>query len=269
MSFSLEQKVAVVTGGSGALGAAMVKGLAEAGAKVAVLGRREQAAEAVAQSVRASGGQALALPADVLVDTDLEDARALVLKTWGRVDILVNAAGGNLPGATVGPNQTFFDIDLRDLRTVMDLNFLGSLLPMRIFGEAIAAQRSGSIVNISSMAAQRPISRVLGYGSSKAAIDNATKWLAVEMARKFGPGIRVNAIAPGFFLTEQNRFLLTNSDGSLTERSQTILSHTPMGRFGEPDELAGTLIWLCSDAARFVTGAVIPVDGGFSAFGGI
>lgn len=267
--FSLEQKVAVVTGGSGALGAAMVKGLAEAGAKVAVLGRREQAAEVVAQSVRALGGQALALPADVLVDTDLEDARALVLKTWGRVDILVNAAGGNLPGATVGPNQTFFDIDLRDLRTVMDLNFLGSLLPMRIFGEAIATQRSGSIVNISSMAAQRPISRVLGYGASKAAIDNATKWLAVEMTRKFGPGIRVNAIAPGFFLTEQNRFLLTNTDGSLTERSQTILSHTPMGRFGEPEELAGTLVWLCSDAARFVTGAVIPVDGGFSAFGGI
>lgn len=267
--FSLDNKVAIVTGGTGVLGTAMVLGLAAAGAKVAVIGRRQPAAEIVARQVEDLGGTAMAIPADVLVDSDLEDAKTRILQDWGRIDILVNAAGGNLPGATVPEDKTLFDLDLRDLRTVVDLNYLGSLLPVSVFGPVMAAQRSGIIINISSMAAQRPISRVIGYAAAKAAIDNTTKWLAVELARKFGPGLRVNAIAPGFFLTEQNRTLLTNPDGTLTARSQTILSHTPMARFGEPDDLVGPLVWLCSDAARFVTGIVVPVDGGFSAFGGV
>lgn len=267
--FSLKGKVAVVTGGTGVLGTGMVLGLARAGAKIAILGRRHHAAEEVAEQVRQEGGEALAISADVLVDSDLEEAKTLIFKEWGKIDILVNAAGGNLPGATIPEDKTFFDLDLRDLRTVFDLNFLGTLLPIMVFGKAMAEQKNGVILNISSMTATRPLTRVIGYGAAKAAIDNFTKWLAVEMARKFGPGLRVNAIAPGFFITEQNRTLLTNPDGSLTARGQAILAHTPMARFGEPDDLTGTLVWLCSDAARFVTGVVVPVDGGFLAYSGV
>ena len=267
--FSLKNKVAVVTGGTGVLGTAMVLGLAEAGAKVAVIGRRLSAAEGVARQVEAMGGTAMAIPADVLVDTDLEEAKTRILKEWGHLDILVNAAGGNLPGATIPEYKTFFDLDLRDLRTVMDLNYLGSLLPITVFGSAMAAQKSCTVTKISTRAPQLPLRRVTGYASTKAATDNPTKWMAVELGSKFGPGLRVNAIAPGFFPPDQNRDLLTNPDGTLTPRSQTILSHTPMARFGEPEDLVGALVWLCSDAARFVTGIVVPVDGGFSAFGGV
>ena len=251
----------------------MARGLARAGARIGVLGRREERAEEVVAEVENRGSEALALPADVLKKEQLEVARDAVLDRWGRVDILVNAAGGNVPAATVGEDATFFGLPEEPLREVLDLNLLGTVLPSQVFGEAMTRDQSseveGSIVNISSMAARKPLTRVVGYSAAKAAVENLTRWLAVELARKYGPGLRVNAIAPGFFLGEQNRALLMNDDGSLTERGQSIVEHTPARRFGEPEELVGTLIWLCSPAARFVTGVVVPVDGGFGAFGGV
>lgn len=267
--FDLTGKVALVTGGTGVLGGVMAQGLAQAGAKVAVMGRRVEQAAAVADSIRAAGGEALALPADVLQRPQLEAARQQLLATWGRLDLLVNAAGGNVPGAIVPPGAHLFELEQAALKQVIDLNLFGTLLPIQVFGAVMAEQGRGSIINISSMAAQKSITRVVGYSAAKAAIDNLTRWLAVEFAHKYGPGLRVNAIAPGFFVGEQNRSLLLNEDGSLTVRGQQIIDHTPMGRFGEPDELLGALIYLASDAARFVTGIVIPVDGGFSAFGGV
>ena len=266
--FSLEEKVAIITGGTGVLGGAMARGLAEAGAKVAVMGRREGKAEEVAAGIREAGGEALALPADVLEHTGLEEAKETLLKAWGRVDILVNAAGGNVPGATAVGERTFFGLEPDALEEVVRLNLLGTLFPSQVFG-ARMAETGGSIINISSMAAQKPLTRVVGYAASKAAVDNFTKWLAVDLAQKYGEKVRVNAIAPGFFVGEQNRALLLNEDGSLTARGQTIIDHTPMGRFGEPAELVGTAVWLASDASKFVTGVVVPVDGGFSAFGGV
>jgi NAD(P)-dependent dehydrogenase (short-subunit alcohol dehydrogenase family) len=267
--FSLKDKVAVVTGGTGVLGGAMARGLAAAGAQVALLGRRAEQAAAVAVAIIGQGGQAIPLPADVLDKTQLLAARAALLERWGRVDILVNAAGGNMPAATVVGDRTFFDVTPDAFEQVVALNLTGSVLPSQVFGQRMAEQGEGVIVNISSMAAQRPLTRVLGYAAAKAAIDNFTRWLAVELALKAGPGLRVNAIAPGFFIGEQNRDFLLNPDQSLTQRGQTIIDHTPMRRFGEPEELVGALVWLCSDAARFVTGIVVPVDGGFSAFGGV
>jgi len=267
--FGLAGKVALVTGGTGVLGGTMAQGLAQAGAKVAVMGRRVEQAEAVAGSIRAAGALALALPADVLQRPQLEAARQQLLAAWGRLDLLVNAAGGNMPGATVPPGAHLFELEQAALEQVINLNLLGTILPSQVFGQVMAEQGQGSVINISSMAAQKPLTRVIGYSAAKAAIDNFTRWLAVEFARKYGPGLRVNAIAPGFFVGEQNRALLLNEDGSLTARGQQIIDHTPMGRFGEPDELLGALIYLASDAARFVTGVVIPVDGGFSAFGGV
>lgn len=267
--FALDNRIAVVTGGTGVLGGAIAHGLAVAGAKVAIMGRRAERAAEVAASIRANGGEALALPADVLDRAQLERARTTLLEEWGRLDILVNAAGGNTPEATVVGERTFFNLSREAIDTMLDLNLVGSILPSQVFGEAMTQQGRGSIVNISSMAAARPLTRVMGYAAAKAAIDNFTRWLAVELCLKYGPGLRVNAIAPGFFVGEQNRSFLLNPDNSLTPRGQQIISHTPMGRFGEPDELIGTAIWLCSDAARFVTGIVVPVDGGFSAFGGV
>jgi NAD(P)-dependent dehydrogenase (short-subunit alcohol dehydrogenase family) len=271
--FDLSGKVAVVTGATGVLGGAMARGLAMAGARVGVLGRRKERAEEVAAEVGNRGGEALALPADVLNGEQLEDARDAVLERWGRVDVLVNVAGGNVPAATVGEDATFFGLPEEPLREVFDLNLLGTMLPSQVFGEPMTGGQSseveGSIVNISSMAAQKPLTRVVGYSAAKAAVENLTRWLAVELAHKYGPGLRVNAIAPGFFLGEQNRALLIYEDGSLTERGQAIVEHTPARRFGEPEELVGTLIWLCSPAARFVTGVVVPVDGGFGAFSGV
>ena len=271
--FDLSGRVAVVTGATGVLGGAMARGLALAGARVGVLGRRKERAEEVTAEVENRGNEALALPADVLEREQLESARDAVLERWGRVDILVNAAGGNVPEATVGEDATFFRLPEEPLREVFELNLLGTVLPSQVFGDAMTGDQSseaeGSIVNVSSMAAQKPLTRVVGYSAAKAAVENLTHWLAVELARKHGPGLRVNAIAPGFFLGEQNRALLMHEDGRLTERGQAIVEHTPARRFGEPEELVGTLIWLCSPAARFVTGIVVPVDGGFGAFGGV
>jgi NAD(P)-dependent dehydrogenase (short-subunit alcohol dehydrogenase family) len=236
---------------------------------VAVLGRRRERAEEVARAIEAAGGEGLALVADVLDRAQLEIARATLADRWGRLDILVNAAGGNIPSATLAPGRSFFELPVENLDPVIALNLQGTLLPTQIFGELMAQNGRGSIVNISSMTAQRALTRVVGYGIAKAGVDNATRWLAVELGRAYGGRLRVNAIAPGFFVGEQNRALLLNEDGSLTARGEAIVAHTPAGRFGEPDELLGTLIWLCSPGAAFVNGAVVPVDGGFSAFSGV
>lgn len=267
--FRLDGKVCVLTGGTGVLGSVMARGLAAAGARVAVLGRSRDKAEAVVHDVAEAGGEALATPADVLEPAELERVRDDVLERWERIDLLVNAAGGNVGGATLSPEQTFFDLEPTAMRQVMDLNFHGSFLPTQVFAAAMAERGSGGIVNISSMAAMLAVTRVAGYSAAKAAIDNFTRWLATTLARDHGPELRVNAIAPGFFVAEQNRALLLNADGSLTDRGRSIIDNTPMGRFGEPEELLGTLLWLCSDASRFVTGAVVPVDGGFSVFSGV
>ncbi len=265
----LDGKVAVITGGAGVLGSAMAMGLAKAGVKVAVLSRTASKVEQVVKAIEQAGGTAMSLVADVLDQTQLEQARDQLLENWGQIDILVNAAGGNMKGATIMPTQNFFDLSVSDFQKVTDLNLKGTVIPSLVLGEAMAKGGAGSIVNISSMAAQRVITRVVGYSASKAAIDNFTRWMAVELALKFGEGMRVNAIAPGFFIGEQNRRLLLNEDNSLTQRGQMIVDHTPMKRFGEPEELCGTLNWLCSEGAKFVTGIVVPVDGGFSAFSGI
>ncbi|HWQ11457.1 MAG TPA: SDR family oxidoreductase [Roseiflexaceae bacterium] len=267
--FSLEGRVAVVTGGTGVLGRAMALGLARAGARVGVLGRRRAQAEAVAAEIVQAGGAGMALPADVLRREELVAARDAVTSAWGHPDILVNAAGGNIPAATLQPGQAFFDLPEAALREVLELNLMGTLLPCQVFCAGMARAGAGCVVNISSMAAQRAITRVVGYAAAKAAVENFTRWLAVELALRYGAGLRVNAIAPGFFVGEQNRRLLLNEDGSLTARGQAIVQHTPAGRFGEPEELVGTLVWLCSPAAAFVNGTVVPVDGGFGAFGGI
>lgn len=267
--FSLAGKTAIVTGGTGVLGSEMVLALAGAGAKVGILGRREEQADAIRQRVTKQGGTALSLPADVLQPDSLEAARERMLREFGRIDILVNAAGGNQPGATIDTDQTIFDTKIPDLQQVIDLNLMGTIHPTQIFSRTMAEQKSGVVVNISSMAAYQAISRVMGYTVAKTAVEGYTRWLAVEMARKFGERIRVNAIAPGFFLAEQNRHLLINEDGSLTERGQQVITNTPFGRFGKPEELAGTLVWLCSDAASFVTGISVPVDGGFNCYSGV
>ncbi len=275
--FSLNGKVAVVTGGTGVLGGAMARGLAAAGARVAVMGRRADVARQVAADIVAAGDEAIPLPADVLDEESLKSACRTLIDSWGSVDILINAAGGNRPDATVFGDLTFFNVPRVALEGVVGLNFTGTVLPIQVFGEPMARQGNGSIINISSMAAQKVLTRVMGYSAAKAAVDNLTRWLAVDLAQKHGAGLRVNAIAPGFFIGEQNRALLTNVDApprpdgalTLTERGQQIVDHTPMGRFGEPDELIGAAIWLASDASRFVTGIVLPVDGGFSAASGI
>lgn len=273
--FDLQDKVAIVTGGTGVLGGAMARGLAISGATVGILGRRQDKAEQAANEIKKSGGRALALPADVLDKEQLEGARRTMLEDWGRIDILVNAAGGNVPEATLSEGTSVFDLPQEAIRRVFDLNFLGTLLPSQVFGTAMVERKDGDkdgrgcIVNISSMAASRPLTNVVGYSAAKAAVENLTRWLAIELTRKYGAALRVNAIAPGFFIGEQNRALLLDEDGDLTERGRTIINHTPAGRFGEPEELVGTLVWLCSPASNFVNGVVVPVDGGFSAFSGV
>jgi NAD(P)-dependent dehydrogenase (short-subunit alcohol dehydrogenase family) len=267
--FSLAGKVAIVTGGTGVLGGAMARGLAAAGATVGILGRRAGKAQQVANDLIGVGHQAIPLGADVLDRESLIAAREKVVAKYGRLDILINAAGGNVPEATVFGDLSFFKLTQEAFEKVVSLNLTGTLLPSQIFGEVMAEQGSGSIINVSSMAAQRSLTRVMGYGNAKAAVDNFTRWLAVELAQQYGAGLRVNAIAPGFFIGEQNRGILLNEDGSYSERGKLIIAHTPMGRFGRPQELVGTAIWLASDAANFVTGVVVPVDGGFSAFGGV
>lgn len=267
--FSLEKKVAVVTGGTGVLGSSMVRALSKAGAKIAIVGRRQNVADELAKEIQQWGGEAIGVSADVLNAQQLTHAKKIILDTFGGIDILVNGAGGNLPGATIPTDKTFLDLKIEDFQKVVELNLTGSVLPSQILGEPIMVAKSGSIINISSMSAYLPITRIVGYSAAKAAISNFTQWMSTEMAKKYGPGVRVNAIAPGFFLTEQNRTLLTKSDGELTDRGKAVISHTPFGRFGEPDELASTLIWLCSDGARFVSGVVVAVDGGFSSYCGV
>lgn len=267
--FSLSDKVALITGGTGVLGSAMAEGLARAGAHVVILGRRKDVAEKLAAEIKAKGFEAMAVCADVLDAEQLMNAKRQVLEAYGSIDILVNAAGGNLPGATIPPDKNIFDLNIGDFQKVVDLNLLGTVLPTKIFSEVMMQSKRGVVINISSMAASRALTRVVGYSAAKSAVDNFTRWMAVELASKFGEGLRVNAIAPGFFITEQNRSLLTNANGSFTARGQSVINQTPFGRFGEAEELIGTLIWLCSDASRFVTGIVVPVDGGFSAFSGV
>ncbi len=268
-SNDLKNKVAVITGGAGVLGGAIAKGLSEAGVFVGIMSRTVEKVENKVAEIESDGGKALAIPADVLNQDQLEKALSKIIEKWGRIDILINCAGGNMRGATITPDQTFFDLSIDDFDKVTALNIKGTLLPTLIFGKAMAPQKKASIINISSMTAQRPLTRVIGYAASKAAIENLTKWLAIEMAQKFGEGFRVNAIAPGFFIGEQNRRLLFDNDGSLSARGKTIIDHTPMKRFGEPEELCGAVNWLCSDAASFVTGTVVSIDGGFGAFSGV
>jgi NAD(P)-dependent dehydrogenase (short-subunit alcohol dehydrogenase family) len=267
--YSLEGQVAVVTGGTGVLGGAMAMALAIAGARVGILGRRASVAEEMALAIQARGGEALAIPADVLDRDSLAMARDKLLKHWGGVHTLVNAAGGNRPAATVGDAADIFAMSPSSFREVVDLNLTGALLPTLVFGEAIVKSGGGSIVNVSSMGSTRALTRVGGYGAAKAAVENLTRWLAVELGRRHGDLVRVNTIAPGFFVGEQNRTLLLEADGTPTERGRKIIAHTPAGRFGEANELAGTLVWLCGPGARFVNGVVLPVDGGFSAFSGV
>jgi NAD(P)-dependent dehydrogenase (short-subunit alcohol dehydrogenase family) len=258
-----------VTGGTGVLGGAIARGLAAAGARVALLGRRADRAEALAAEIVAQGGVAEAISADVLSRAQLEAARSRLLDRFGSLDILVNAAGGNQPQATTSDSVSFFDLPEPALRTVIDLNLLGTLLPCQVFVSPMAQRGQGVVVNVSSMASQRALTRVVGYSAAKAAVENLTRWLAVDLARRHGPGLRVNAVAPGFFATEQNRSLLFTPEGRPTERTASILEHTPAGRLGEPADLVGAVVWLCGPSAAFVNGAVIPVDGGFGAFSGV
>ena len=266
--FAVAGRVAVVTGGYGVLGGAIAAGLARAGAAVAILGRRPEAAEAKAAAIRRDGGDASVLIADVLDEGRVRRARDELLEARGRIDILVNAAGGNVARAR-SDNRPVFDVPLDALDEALRLNLQGTLIPSLIFGEAMGRQGSGCIVNISSMAARRALSGVLAYSIAKAGIDALTHWLAADLARTYGDKLRVNAIAPGIFVTEQNRDVLVQSDGSYTDRARAIIAHTPMGRLGTPDEVVGAVQWLCSDAAAFVTGVVLPVDGGFSVSGGV
>lgn len=280
MSTEFSGKVAVVTGGGGVLCSTMAQALADRGAKIAILDLREETAERVAAEIREKGGNAVGIACNVLDLASLKAAHQKVNELLGSCDILINGAGGNHPKGTTSKNfllaedldsteeglKTFFDLDPEGIKFVFDLNFIGTLLPTQVFAKDMIGKDGGSIINISSMNAFTPLTKIPAYSGAKAAISNFTQWLAVHFSKV---GIRVNALAPGFFLTEQNRTLLTNTDGSLTERGNTIISHTPMSRFGTPDDLTGTLLWLCGDGSQFVTGVVIPIDGGFSAFSGV
>ena len=268
-SFSLAGKVIIVTGGTGILGAAFVQAIVEAGGSVGILGRNEKVAQERAEAINQAGGKAIALIADVLDESQLQACKAQVLEAFGKIDGLVNAAGGNQPQGVLMPDEDLFSMNLLGMKQVMDVNLWGTILPTQIFGPSIAETGSGSIVNISSMNSKRAISRVLGYNLGKAGVDYYNQWFAVELANRYGDAIRMNAIAPGFFLTEQNRNMLTVPEGGYTERGSLVIKHTPFKRFGHPDELKGALVWLLSDASKFVTGTMICVDGGFSVYGGV
>jgi NAD(P)-dependent dehydrogenase (short-subunit alcohol dehydrogenase family) len=267
--FSLVGKTIVVTGGTGILGQSFINGIVEAGGAVAILGRKLEVADERANTINNSGGQALAVQADVLDEEALTQAKKIILDQFGKIDGLVNAAGGIMPEGVVQPADDLFQMNIQGLKKTMDLNLWGTVLPTQVFGPAIAATGNGSIVNISSMNSKKAITKVIGYNMGKAAVDCYTQWFAIELAARYGDTVRMNALAPGFFLTEQNKNLLTTGDGGYTERGAAVIHQTPFKRFGHPDELIGALVWLLSDASKFVTGAMICVDGGFSAFGGV
>ncbi|HML65851.1 MAG TPA: SDR family oxidoreductase [Dysgonomonas sp.] len=267
--FCIEGKVAIVTGGYGVLGGSISRHLAEQGADVVILGRNEDKGNALVKDINENGGKSLFIKCDVMDENQLTESREKILSIYGKLDILVNAAGGNVPGATLAPDQDFYTMKTTDWEKVIKLNMDGTVFPTLIFSKVMAEQGRGNIINVSSMAAYSAISRVPGYSAAKAAISNFTQWMATEMALKYGDKIRVNAIAPGFFIGDQNRAVLINPDGSLTERSKKVLAKTPMGRFGDITELNGVVQFLCSDAASFITGVVLPVDGGFSAYSGV
>jgi len=271
LPFDLSGRVAVVTGGSGVLCGALARALGACGANVAVVGHRHlERAEAVVEAIHSGGGDAQAFAANVLEREDVERLAAHVLGAYGRVDMLINGAGGARPEATTSAERSFFDLDPEAIRWVTDLNLLGTIVPCQVFGRIMADNDAGAILNIASMASYRPLTRSIAYSAAKAAVVNFTQWLAVHIAQNYSARIRVNAIAPGFFLTEQNRYLLTDRvTGDFTARGRAILEHTPMGRMGDPEDLVGTAVWLCSDAARFVTGIVATVDGGFTAYAGV
>jgi NAD(P)-dependent dehydrogenase (short-subunit alcohol dehydrogenase family) len=266
----LEGKVIVVTGGTGVLGYSMNKALAQAGAIVIIIGRNEETASSRAEEINKEGGKAMGIKADVLDEEQLQSAKNLILEKYGKIDGLVNAAGGNMPGAVVQPGDDLFSLDMSALQQVLKLNLFGTLLPVQVFGRAISeTSKAGSIVNISSVSAKTVLTKVLGYSLAKAAIENYTKWFAVELAKRYQGLIRMNAIVPGFFLTEQNRSLLTNTDGSYTKRGNDVINNTPLSRFGEPKELNASLIWLLSEESSFVVGSTVVVDGGFTVFSGV
>ncbi len=264
--FSVKDKVVVITGGTGVLGKCIAEYLGKEGAKVVVMGRRADAGNAIVENIRKAGGEAMFLTTDVMKVEVVEQNLKDVLAAYGRVDALLNAAGGNMAGATIAPDGTFFDLKPEAFQTVLNLNLTGTVIPTQVFLKPMVEQKSGCIVNFSSMAAFRPMTRVCGYAAAKAGISNFTAYMATEVASKFGEGIRVNAIAPGFFLTEQNRTLLTNEDGSYTQRGKDVIRQTPFKRFGQPEELCGTIQYLISDASKFVTGTVAVVDGGFNVY---
>ena len=264
--FSVKDKVIILTGGSGILGRCMAKYLAKEEAAVVILDLNEKAGKELEEEIKQEGGKALFLKTNVLDKQVLEENSKAILDAFGSIDVLINLAGGNMAGATIPPDKTFFDLDVEAFRKVVDLNLFGTVIPTMVFAKVMVEQKKGSIINISSESALRPLTRVVGYGTAKAAINNFTQSMAGELAIKFGEGLRVNAIAPGFFLTEQNRSLMTNPDGTPSDRCKTVIAHTPFRRLGQPEELLGTVQYLASDASAFVTGTVIPVDGGFDAF---
>ena len=266
---SVENKIIVISGATGVLGASMTRSLAEAGAHVVILGRTKSKVDLLVESINNNGNKAVGVLADVTSKETLIAAKEELEKAFGHIDVLINAAGGNMKGALIMPDQTLADADVEQMRKVIDLNYIGSFLPIQVFLPLLEKSKNGSILNISSVSAHLPLTRVMGYSSAKAAIENLTQFLAVEFAQKQEHPIRVNALAPGFFLTEQNRELLTHKDGSLTNRGEQIIAHTPLGKFGDPADLHGAIHWLCSDAANFVTGTVVTVDGGFKAFSGV
>ena len=264
--FDIKDNVTVIAGGTGVLGRAIAKYLALNGAKVVILGRKEEIGQEIVADIKAAGGQCEFLKTDVMNQEVVQQNCDYIVEKYGRIDTLLNAAGGNMKGATIAPDQNFFDLEASQFQTVLNLNLTGTVIPTQVFLKPMVAQGKGSIINFSSMAAFRPMTRVCGYAAAKAGISNFTAFMATECAKKFGEGIRVNAIAPGFFITEQNRSLLTNPDGTFTQRGQDVIRQTPFGRMGDPEELCGTIHYLMSDASKFVTGTVAVVDGGFNAF---
>lgn len=264
--FSVKDKVVVMTGGTGVLGQCISQYLAEQGAKMVVIGRKKEVGDAIVSKIKDNGGDGIFVQADVMDTASMQSACDTVLETYGRVDSLLNAAGGNMPGATIAPSGTFFDVKVDEFEKVLNVNLTGTVIPTQVFLKPMVEAGKGTIVNFTSMASFRPLSRIMGYSAAKAGVSSFTAFMANEIASKFTPEIRINAIAPGFFLTNQNRALLTNEDGSLTQRGQDVIRQTPFKRFGKPEELCGTIQYLISDASSFVTGTVSVVDGGFNTF---